>query len=161
MNITLIGMAGVGKSTVGKELAQKLGYKFLDVDELIEQKTKLRLQQLIDRYGDDEFIKIEEETVLKLGKIQNYVISSGGSVIYSKKSMEFLKKISKVIFLDASFELILKRIGNKESRGIVGLKNKDLSVLFKERKHMYEKYADVVLDMTKHFNADEIMRVIR
>ncbi|HIH39241.1 TPA: shikimate kinase [Candidatus Woesearchaeota archaeon] len=161
MNITLIGMAGAGKTTLGKELAGKLGYIFLDVDELIERKTKLKLQQVIDRYGDSDFIKIEEETVLNLKDIDNHVISPGGSVIYSRKAMEFLKKISKLVFLDAPFDIISKRIVNKESRGIVGLKNKDLLSLFNERRHLYEKYADIVIDISKDFNIDYLVSMIK
>ena len=82
MNITLIGMAGVGKSVTGKELAKRLDYGFIDIDEIIEKKANLKLQQIIDDLGDDKFLAIEERTVLGLDKLENCIISPGGSVIY-------------------------------------------------------------------------------
>ena len=152
MNITLIGMAGVGKSALGEELAKRLNYKFLDIDELIEEKTKLKLQEIIDSSGEDEFLKIEEKAVLALGELDRCVISPGGSVVYSKAAMGFLKKNSIVVFLDAPFESINARITNRAIRGIVGLKRKNLKAIFEERLPLYKKYADITIEMPADFN---------
>lgn len=151
MNITLIGMAGAGKSSVGKKMAQKLNYRFVDVDKIIEKKTKLKLQQIINNFKEDKFLAIEEETILELGKLNNYIISPGGSVIYSDKAMEFLKKNSIIIFLNIPFENIQKRLINQETRGIVGLKKKSLKTLFNERLVLYKRYADITIEMTDNF----------
>jgi len=78
MNITFIGMSGVGKSIIGKELAKRLNYKFLDIDELIEEKIGLKLQQIIDNSGEKRFLEIEKKTILGLGRLDNCVISPGG-----------------------------------------------------------------------------------
>ena len=86
------GAPGVGKSTVGKEIAKRLNYNFLDVDELIEKKTGTKLQKIIDEQGDWEFLEIEKEVVLGLGQLDNHIISPGGSIVYVPESMEFLKK---------------------------------------------------------------------
>ena len=142
MNITLIGMAGAGKSTIGKALAKRLNYAFIDVDSLITQKTGLPLQVLIDKQGDSALVRFEEEAILGLEQIDNCIISPGGSVVYSEKSMKHLKEISKVIFLDAPFRSIVRRIPNARKRGIVGLRDRSLKELFEERLILYNKYAD-------------------
>ena len=142
MNITLIGMAGAGKSTIGKALAKRLNYTFIDVDRLITGKTGMPLQALIDKQGDFALIRFEEEAILGLKQLDNCIISPGGSVIYSREAMRHLKEISKIVFLDAPFRSIVKRIPNARKRGIVGLRNRSLKELFEERLILYNKYAD-------------------
>lgn len=142
MNITLIGMAGAGKSTIGKALAKRLNYTFIDVDRLITEKTGMPLQELIDKQGDSALIRFEEEAILGLGQLDNCIISPGGSVIYSREAMKHLKEISKIVFLDAPFRSIVKRIPNARRRGIVGLRDRSLKELFEERLVLYNTYAD-------------------
>jgi shikimate kinase len=153
-------MAGVGKSVIGKELAKELFYRFIDTDELIEKKFNLKLQEIIDQWGEERFLEIEEQTILKLGKLDHSVISPGGSVIYSEKAMKFLKKISVVIFLDAPLENIEKRIPDLSTRGIIGLKTKNLIDLFYERLFLYKKYADQTINVSEHFCIDTIVKEI-
>lgn len=98
MNITLIGMAGAGKSTIGKALAKRLDYTFIDVDRLITDRTGMPLQVLIDKQGDSALLRFEEEAILGLGQVDNCIISPGGSVIYSEKSMVYLKTSQKLSF---------------------------------------------------------------
>jgi len=160
MNVTLIGMPGVGKSVIGKELAKRLNYKFLDIDKIIEKKTKLNLQQIIDKFGDNKFLEIEEKTILELGKFDNCIISPGGSIIYSAEAMKFLKKNSVVVFLDFSFKSIKNRISNLFTRGIVGLKKKGLEALFNERMTLYKKYADITVKMSEDFDINDAVKNI-
>jgi shikimate kinase len=145
MNITLIGMAGVGKSTIGRALAQRLDYTFIDVDCLITEKAGMTLQALIDKQGDLALIRFEEEAILKLDQVDECIISPGGSVIYSEKAMEHLKKMSKIVFLDAPFRSIVKRIRNTRNRGIVGLRDRSLKELFEERVILYKGFADFTI----------------
>jgi shikimate kinase len=160
MNITLIGMPGVGKSVIGKELARRLDYGFMDVDEIIEKKTESKLQQIIDKFGDDRLVEVEEKTVLELGKLDSCVISPGGSVIYSAEAMKFLQENSTIIFLHASFKCLKKRLANQEMRGIVGLKKRGLKILFNERLALYRKYAGIAIEMPEDFDVDAIVRKI-
>lgn len=156
-------MAGVGKSTVGEKLAKRLNYKFLDVDEIIEKTNKLKLKQMIDKFGEDEFLKIEEKAILslnKLNKLDNFIISPGGSVIYSKKAMKFLKKISIIVFLKTSFKNIKRNLVYPEERGIVGFKKKSLRTLFNERAVLYKKYADVIIKIPEEFDIEVVIRNI-
>ena len=142
MNITLIGMAGVGKSTIGKRLARRLNYDFIDVDVLIREKMGSTLQDMIDEGGDQVLLDIEEEMLLSLDIGDNCIISPGGSAVYSRKGMEFLKKNSRIIFLDAPFWLISRRIRDPADRGMVGLEGKTLKQLFNERLVLYKRYSD-------------------
>lgn len=162
MNITLIGMPGVGKSILGQKLAKRLHYKFIDTDKIIEKKTGMKLQQIIDNWEEEGFLKIEQRVILELNKFKNRVISPGGSVVYSPKAIRFLKKNSLVVFLNASFANIKKRLKNQSTRGIVGMKNKNLETLFKERQILYKKYADVTVPITENFNMDlAVKNIIR
>lgn len=160
MNITLIGMAGVGKSTIGRALAKRLGYTFIDVDSLIKEKTGVPLQVLIDKHGDSAFIRFEEEAILRLGQMDGCIISPGGSVIYSEKAMEHLKNISKIIFLNAPFRSIVKRLPNARKRGIVGLRDRSLKELFEERMILYQKYADFSIKLKGKENIQGIVEKI-
>jgi len=160
MNITLIGMAGAGKSATGKELARRLDYDFIDIDEVIEEKTNLKLQQIIDDLGDDKFLEIEEQAVLEMGRLDRSIISPGGSVIYSAKAMEFLKQNSAIVLLNASFESIQRRIKNREERGIIGLKKKSLRAIFDERLLLYKRYADIEIEISETCDIDAIVEKI-
>jgi len=159
-NITLIGMAGAGKSVIGKELAARLGYEFIDIDEVIEKKTGLKLQQILDDSGDDAFLDIEEKAILELGEIEKCVISPGGSVAYSAAAMDFLKDHSVVVFLNAPFESINGRLSNKEQRGIVGFKEKSLKTLYRERMDLYRKYTDIEIEITEECDIDAVVERI-
>jgi len=151
-------MAGVGKSVLGKKLAKRLEYKFLDIDEVIKKQIGLELQEIIDKFGEKRVLEIEEEIVLNLGYVNNYIISPGGSIIYSKKAMLFLKKISKIIFLHASFKSIERRLLNINTRGIIGLKEKNLKELYKERNPLYKKYADIVIRVPDNIDVTNLFK---
>ncbi|MCW4029568.1 MAG: shikimate kinase [Candidatus Bathyarchaeota archaeon] len=147
MNVSLIGMSGVGKSRIGLLLAEKLNYRFIDVDRVIEDVSGKKLQDLVDSLGDAKFLELEKTAVLNLGEVNETVISSGGSSIYSERAMAFLKGISVVVFLNASLEEIKRRTVDFSERGIVGLKQKGLEQLFLERLPLYRRYADVTIDV--------------
>ncbi len=160
MNITLIGMSGIGKSIIGKELAKRLKYRFIDTDKKIEEIYKSKLQKILDNFGDEKFLEIEEKTILNLGKIDNYVISPGGSIVYLKDAMKFLKKNSIVIFLNAPLKFIKNRTSDFSQRGIVGYKTKRLKTLFNERYPLYKQYADITINLPEDFDMNTIMNDI-
>lgn len=160
MNITLIGMAGAGKSTIGRALAKSLDYTFIDIDRLVMEKTGVPLQELIDKEGDIALLKLEEEAILKLKQMDKCIISPGGSIIYSKKAMHHLKCVSKIIFLDVPFRSIVRRIPNARKRGIVGLKDKSLKELFEERIILYQEYADFSINIKGKEDVQSIIEKI-
>ncbi len=157
-------MPGSGKSTVGKLLANSLNYKFIDTDLYIEKKEQKKLQQIIDEIGDENFCTIEETRIRELFPLTNQVLAPGGSVIYSERLMIELKNQSIIIFLDLPFNELENRLKNKESRGIVGLKIKNLKELFKERVPLYKKHADLIIscgNKTERQIAEEIIEKIK
>ena len=146
-NIILIGMPGAGKSTLGVLLAKAMGKLFVDTDIIIQQKTKRLLQDIIDNDGTDAFLKLEEDILLTVCE-ENTVIATGGSAVYSEKAMEHFKQNGKIVYLHVDFAEIEKRVTNITTRGIVLKNGKSLADAFDERKPLYDKYADVVIDCT-------------
>lgn len=144
-NITLIGMAGTGKSSAGSIVAKALGWKLIDTDKLIEEEHGKTLQAVLDDIGEDAFTNLESSKVLELQNSENAVIAPGGSIVYSPDAMKVLKGISTVIYLYTNPEIIRERI-NTHSRGIVGMKGKTFQQLFKEREGLYARYADITID---------------
>lgn len=146
MNITFIGMPGVGKSTIGKSLAQEIKYNYLDIDQQMELNEGKTIQELLLALGDEKFILSEEKEVLRIKNKDNTIISTGGSIIYSKKAMLHLKEISRVIYLKCSINSLMRRIKNRTTRGIVGIKDKSFESIYKERTKLYEQYSDLEID---------------
>ena len=144
-NIVLIGMPGAGKSTVGVLVAKTLGMSFVDTDLIIQATAGRLLQEMIDQDGVTNFLKVEEEVICQI-KVENSVIATGGSVIYSAFAIEHLKKIGKLIYLKLQYDEIEQRIKNMGSRGIAIGKGQHLIDLFQERIVLYEKYADIIMD---------------
>lgn len=144
-NLTLIGMPGAGKSTVGIILAKNLSLGFIDTDVLIQINRQKSLQQILDDSGHLVLRAIEEEEILKLN-VSNHVIATGGSAAYSEKAMAHLKAMSTVIFLDVSFQEIKRRIRNFDSRGIAKAGNQTFQELYDERQILYRKHAELIVD---------------
>ena len=111
-NITLIGMPGVGKSTIGVVLAKVLGYEFMDSDLLIQRQEKRRLHQIIEQEGVEGFKAIENRVNASI-ETENTVIATGGSVVYCSEAMEHLRSIGKVVYLRLSLESLEKRLIKK------------------------------------------------
>ncbi|HML25686.1 MAG TPA: shikimate kinase [Methanomethylovorans sp.] len=147
MNITLIGMPGSGKSSIGREVARILEYDFVDIDQLVRKKAGLPLQDIIDAKGDEALVQLEEKVVLGLSIGDGIVISPGGSIVYSDKAMDRLKERTIIIFLHTPLSRVKQQINNQDSRGIVGLKGRSFEKLFAERFPLYQKYADMSIDI--------------
>jgi shikimate kinase len=158
-NVILIGMPGVGKSTIGVLLAKALKMPFLDTDLLIQQNEGKYLQEIIDSSGIDSFLRLEEAVVLSL-ETDKHVIATGGSVIYSPASMEHLKSIGTVFYLRLKLSKLKGRLRKAEKRGIVMKQGQSLFDLFRERAPLYEKYADIVIDCS-HKHIDTIVNEIK
>ncbi len=147
-NIILIGMPGVGKSTIGVVLAKVLGYQFVDADLLIQEAEGKLLSELIEEYGTDGFIEIENRVNSQI-QTHRSVIATGGSVIYGKEAMEHLKSIGTVVYLKQNLRVLQRRLRNIKGRGVVLKEGQTLVDLYKERTVLYEKYADITVDQYK------------
>ena len=157
-NIILIGMPGSGKSTIGVLLAKALKMKFLDTDLLIQESDGRLLQEIIDSDGLDAFIDIEGKELEKIN-VDNYVISTGGSAVYSTKAVQHLKKNGIFLYLQLEYEEIEQRISNITTRGIAMAPHQTLEELYWERLPLYEGYADITINCSKS-NTEDVIRKI-
>ncbi len=143
-NLIFIGMPAVGKSTVGVVAAKRLGMKFIDTDLLIQEQEGKLLREIIAEVGDEGFLEIENRVNASVNA-EGAVISPGGSVIYCREAMEHYKKIGTVVYLQASYQTIKKRIRNPKKRGVVLKEGQSLRDLYNERVPYFEKYADITI----------------
>ena len=147
-NIVLIGMPGAGKSTLGIVLAKIVGYDFIDADLVIQNQCDKTLQKLLDACGPEGFIAVENQVLSDL-KAERSVIATGGSAVYSDEAMKHLSEIGHVVYLQISYDELKSRLSDLQERGVV-LKNgvgMSLHELFDERKPLYEKYAEVTVNV--------------
>lgn len=157
-NVVLIGMPGVGKSTVGVVLAKVLGYEFVDADLLIQKAEGKLLHEIIDERGTDGFIEVENRVNSQIDTHRS-VIATGGSVVYGKEAMEHLRSIGTVVYLKQNLRPLERRLRNLKGRGVVLKPGQTLADLYKERVALYEKYADVTVDQYK-LNVDQTLKAV-
>lgn len=144
-NVVLIGMPAAGKSTVGVLVAKNAGLTFIDTDLLIQSADGRSLRCIIEDEGRDVFRRLEEQQILELD-VRGALISTGGSVVYSDVAVEHLRRLGVVVFLDASLEEIRSRIGELDARGLVRGSSQTLDDLYAERRPLYLRACDVVVD---------------
>lgn len=158
-NVVLIGMPSCGKSTIGVVLAKALGYRFVDSDLVIQEKTGLLLSEIIDSQGLDVFNQIENEVNATI-QCHKSVISTGGSVIYGQEAMKHLKDIGTVVYLKLPYETLCERIGDLTARGVSIRVGQTFRDLYEERCPLYEKYADVTIH-AEHLSIREIVHMLK
>ncbi len=160
MNIVLVGMPGAGKSTIGVLLAKALGMDFVDTDILIQQHEGRLLQDIIDEDGIEKFLTVEEQAVAQL-RLENCVIATGGSVIYSGKAMHNLRQGGKIFYLDVPYAEIEQRLENTANRGIVMQKGKSLRDTYNERVPLYIRYSDEIIACAGQGIEDCVREIVR
>ncbi len=143
-NIILIGMPGVGKSTIGVILAKMLGYTFVDADIVIQNQEKRLLKDIIKAEGVEGFIEIENRINANING-DKCIIATGGSAVYGKDAMEHYKKIGKILYLKIGYDTLSGRLHDIKGRGVVLKDGQDLKALYEERCPLYEKYADYIV----------------
>ena len=159
-NIILIGMPGSGKSTCGVLAAKALLKNFFDTDLLFQGLEEKRLQDIIDDDGIEYFLSAEERAILSLD-INATVVATGGSVVYSDKSMEHLKKSGKIIYLHLSYDTMVNRIKNITTRGVVVKEGDSLEDMYNERLPMYQKWADVVINCDNNTVEQTVEKIVK
>ena len=161
-NIVLCGFMGSGKTVVGKELAKILGVKFVDTDELIEEEQGVAIKAIFATHGEDYFRDLEYEMCKKVAEMNGVVVSTGGGAMTFKRNVDAIKEGSKVVFLDASFDVICDRIGDSTTRPLFQDKEK-AKKLYDERKDKYLSAADYVInsDMGARKTAMQIAEIFR
>ena len=151
-SISLIGMAGAGKSTVGRELANILNFRLIDSDTLIEEQQGKSLQKILD---DEGYIRLREieNSVLKNLHFKEIILSTGGSAVYSDEAMKHIQQNSKVIFLDVSFKKILERVPSFHDRGFAKAPSQSIEDAFEERQELYNKYSHHIVSNTEDLHS--------
>ncbi len=143
-NIILIGMAAAGKSTLGRRLASRLDWAFVDTDLLLEAWWGAPLQQIKDHLGLEAFMRAEAEQILRL-HIRQSVIATGGSVVYSDPAMEHLGSLGRIVYIESSYATIARRLTNPLSRGLAIGPGQTLKDLYDERAPLYERFAQLTV----------------
>ncbi len=157
-NISFIGMAGCGKSTIGGILSSQLDISFVDTDFLIKEKFKLSLEQLKKKKGYEFVRQAEEEVILRLDE-NIKVISTGGSAVYSEKSMLHLSSFSKIMYINTPLDEIKQRIGDGQERGLAAPDGLSIDDIYKERVPLYNKWAHITLNGNKSIE-DLVSKII-
>lgn len=158
-NIVLIGMPGSGKSTLGVLLAKALGYSFIDTDLIISKKADSPLQKILDTYGLQYFLQLEEEVGSNL-ICDKTVIATGGSMVMSQKAMNNLKSIGKIIYIDVPLDEIKQRVTNITTRGIAFDKGETLDDIYEIRSPLYKRYADITVCHSRDKNIETMVEAI-
>ncbi len=144
-SVILIGMPGAGKSTLGLLLAKSLAKDFVDTDLLIQLEHRKTLQDILNEQGHLA-LREAEEKVLLTAQYPNHIIATGGSAVYSSAAMQHLKHFGPIIFLDTPLNVLEDRIHNMDTRGIARPANQSFADVYAERRPLYLKYADIVID---------------
>ena len=159
-NLTLTGMMGAGKSTIGKILAKKLKYRFIDVDKNIEQKEGSSINLIFKNKGEEYFRKIEcEQTLFELRK-DNSVISLGGGAFLNNTIKKRVKKLSVSFWLDVSVDELIKRLKKNKRRPLLFRQNTSETIkkIYFDRKKTYNE-ADFRIKC-KSLKSEEIAKKI-
>ena len=159
-NVILIGMPGSGKTTIGTELSEKIGYGYIDSDSVIVAREGKRLNEIIAAVGREAFLDIEAKINSELCA-DRCVIATGGSVIYRDYAMEKLKTMGKIVYLKIPYEIIEQRLGDLKKRGVALKEGFTLKDLYEERTPLYEKYADIIVELKGDTIAESVEAVVR
>jgi shikimate kinase len=157
-NVVLIGMPGVGKSTVGVLLAKATGRDFVDTDVWVQAREGAGLPALLARHGREGFLALEERHVLALDAA-NAVVATGGSVVYGERAMAHLRAGGRVVHLALPLPALEARLGSLAARGVVVDPGQSLAALYAERTPLYEKWAELTVDASSLSHEEVVARL--
>lgn len=159
-NIILIGMPGSGKSSVGVVLAKVLGYSFLDVDLVIQEREGAPLQEILDRRGQEAFLDAECRAIQSLD-CRRTVIAPGGSCVCEAQAMAHLGRLGTVVYLDLSLAEVEGRIHNLDTRGIAMAPGQTIADVYRYREPLYRRYAHITVSAGGQSLAETVETVKR
>ncbi len=138
---------GTGKTTIGRKLAVRLGYHFVDTDHYIEREQNCRISELFETKGADCFRQLETSMLRRLVKVENTVVATGGGILVTPGNMDLIREIGKSVHLKANFEEIFERVTRNQKRPLILTDNplKTVTDLYNQRKHLYMQ-ADITID---------------
>ena len=159
-NLVLLGMMGVGKTTLGKIVAKKQGLKFIDTDEIIENRNLMKISEIFEKKGE-KFFRIEEEKeVLSSLQKNQCVIALGGGAFINKKVRKCVLNKAVSIWLDESIKTLIERIQRSKKRPLLNNTNSHIEIqkIYDERKNIY-KLANYRIDC-KNLSKEKILKKI-
>jgi len=161
MNIILIGFMGSGKTVVGHELAQKLGFEYLDTDELIEKQSSTSISQIFSEKGEEHFRELETQVLQDLKSKDKLVISTGGGMVLKPENVKILKGIGSLVLLWANPEKIYSRVKDEPHRPLLKVEDPKAKIeeILKFREPIYKKVADLVVD-TSNLSVEQVVEEI-
>ena len=152
--VSLVGMPGAGKSTVGVILAKLAGLRFVDTDLDIQMREDATLHEILEAHGYLRLRQIEEEVLLNL-PLDHALVSTGGSVVYSETVMARLKAAGPVVYIEVDLPTLEKRVAATPHRGIASDADQSFADVYAERTPLYERYADIRI-VARDMSADEV-----
>ncbi len=160
-SLILTGMMGVGKSTVGKELSKKLGYKFIDMDNLIEKKENMTITKIFRVKGENYFRKIEENLTLNTLKDKKVVISLGGGAFLNPRIRKEVLKATISFWLNVSIKSLLLRVSRNKKRPLIeGNYKKKMTDIYSKRKDTY-KLANYKIDCDNLKKFEVVKKILK
>lgn len=158
--ITIIGMMGSGKTTLGKLLGKKLGLESVDIDSAIEEQTGESISEIFSKYGEEHFSTLEKNTIKNIFNSENKIISTGGGAFENKETRDLLINNSIVIYLKTTPEIIFERIKNNTQRPLLknNMTTDKISEILAGRQKNYELAHHTIV--TDNKNPNEIMEEI-
>jgi shikimate kinase len=156
-NIVLCGFMATGKSSVGRQLAERLHWQFLDLDSMVEDETGMTVPQIFASQGESAFRALESRMVERIAEWTECVVATGGGAIVNPRNLEILKRYGVVISLTADIDTILQRVGTGDSRPMLQCEDRfeRIRQLMEQREPFYAR-ADIVLD-TSNQTIEEIV----
>ena len=149
-NIVLIGFMGCGKSTVGRELHQRLGYPLADMDQIIEEREEMAISEIFESRGESVFRDLESALLAELAAdgVSGRIISTGGGVVGRAENREIIRRLGYVVWLDAPAKVILDRTKRNRARPLLqtGDPEERVRTLLEERRPLYQEVAHLKLD---------------
>lgn len=159
ITVSLIGMPGAGKSTVGVLLAKHLRLNFVDTDLLIQVRHQASLQDIMNRMGYLHLRQLEEEVLLDM-PLADSLVSTGGSAVYSSAAMARLAAAGPLVHIDVPLAVLRNRIEDEDGRGIARPPGQDLTAVFAEREPLYQKYANFTVS-AENLSAEATARAVQ
>ena len=150
-------MPGAGKTTIAKLLAAQLNLEFLDSDHLIEKRSDQSIQNILDSEGHIE-LRLKEEEVILSCPLNNTILATGGSAVYSDKAMSYLNDNSIVVYLDIPISSVMQRVGDYSNRGFAEPNGKSPQDVFNQRTVLYKKWCHITIDGT--YDVDTVAKNI-
>lgn len=163
-NIVLIGMTGVGKTTIGKCLSNVLDKEFVDTDDLIEKKMEMKIPNIFTQYGEEYFRSLESDVIDMIYKDHKLIISTGGGIVLNKDNINKLKENGMIVLLESSIETIINNIEN--SFGNRPLLNNEenmisnITALYEKRKILYFDSANIIINVDNKSIEDIVYEII-